>query len=120
MACLLFCEFAAFDVIGVVSEVNLCVVVNTSFESACHLLLQYREQGHDAAALRFAGGQGRLLRNIPCFSGQKGAGNFAACTIVACGAFCNSVFIGKLCSRNILHYAHFIAFLADIGKKNLI
>ena len=118
---LLFGQFAAFDMVGVVGQVNLCTMVDAALEFGLFLLAQTGEQRREFL-LSFLWQHG-IRRDVPCFACQESTIYFPCYALIARGTFANAVLFGKLYDGNILHIGKFdskfatkVQFFADIGK----
>ena len=85
---LLVGQAAALHVVGVVGQLHLYLVVDTAFAAGLHFVREYlREGGGRFLCRRDARGLGRILRDIPCLSGQKRAIYAPLCAVIPDAAF---------------------------------
>ena len=101
IARLFFGQFAAFDMVGVVGQINLRTMVDTALQFGFFLFAKTGKERRESF-LSFLG-KVCISRDVPCFSCQKGTINLSRRTIITCGTFANAVFLGKLYNGYIFH-----------------
>ena len=88
-------QSAAFDVVGVVGQVDLRLVVNAPFELHSLLLAQGNKQRRQFRAATFACRQSGIGGNVPCFSREERALDFPFGAIVTSRTLRNAVLLGE-------------------------
>ena len=96
IACLVVCQTAAFDVIGVIGQVNLRAMIDATLQSRVFLLSQSSQQGRHLLLGGSTLGQNSIRRDVPRLSCEENSINLSARTIIAGRAFRNAELLGKL------------------------
>ena len=116
-------QAAAFHVVGVVGEVDLCAVVDAAFQRHGFFLAQRFEQGRRRClpGIPLLGGSG-VFGDVPCLSREKRSVDFPRCAVVARRAFRDAVLFCELYDRDVSHGFVFAVFakvviFADNGIK---
>ena len=68
--CLFVGKATAFNVVGVVCEVYLCAVINSTFKPRLFFSSQHSQQWHQSVFATFAFGQFRIIGDTPCLAYQ--------------------------------------------------
>ena len=74
--CLLVGEFAALDVVGVISKINLSAVVDAAADYTFFFFSESFEKGRVFHFVVATGGQIRIGRQTPGLAGEKSPGHF--------------------------------------------
>ena len=94
IACLLLGQAAAFDMVGVVGQVNLYAMINAAFHLGFLLFAQCGKQGRHLFLV--SSGQFGINGNVPCLSREESTFDFPCGAIVSGCALTDAVFFGKL------------------------
>ena len=123
---LLVGQAAAFDMIGVIGQVNLGTMIDSATDPAFFLFTKLLEKRGNLL-LAFMG-DWRIDRDVPGLSGQEGILHLSCIAPVTYGSFGKAVHLGILTDSDKFHiYRQFFFFmatnvtiLADTGKKHLL